>query len=287
MAYRVTIGPESPWDTSVKHVTLGPTMPLGLIAGPCQLESLDHALFLAARMAGTCAAIGMPFVFKASYDKANRTASGGRRGLGIVEGLRVLEEVRKQIGVPTTTDVHDAADVQTVAGVVDLVQIPAMLSRQTDLLTAAGTHARAVNVKKGQGAAPGDMVHAVDKLVLGGLKSTPLLTERGTSFGYGRLVNDMRGLSIMAGAGVVVFDATHSVQLPAGIGHASGGERWHVPALARAAVATGFLGAVFLEVHDNPDSAPSDGPCMLHLEDLGELLITLSHIDSVVKRAHL
>lgn len=265
-------------------VTFGNNLPFVLIAGPCQLENRDHALRLADDIATACRMHDVPFVFKSSYDKANRTSGASPRGVGIDEGLDILEDVRDAIGCPVTTDVHTEHEARVAGLVVDMVQIPALLSRQTDLLQAAGKHARAVNIKKGQFMAPEDMAHAAAKVVSAGC-SNVLLTERGTTFGYGRLVNDMRSLVVMPEEAFglpAVFDATHSVQLPSSESGASGGQREFIAPLARAAIAVG-ISALFAEVHEDPDSAPSDGPCMLPLSELPRLLSELVAIDRAVK----
>lgn len=253
-----------------------------LLAGPCQLESLDHARMLAENIGGTCADLGVPFVFKASYDKANRTSLTGKRGLGIEKGLEVLNTIREEFGCPVVTDVHDIPQVQRAAEVVDILQIPAFLCRQTDLLLAAGETGKVVNIKKGQFLAPWDMPNVADKVASTGNQNI-MLCERGTTFGYNTLVSDLRGLPTMAETGYpVVFDATHSVQQPGGKGGSSGGQREMVPVVARAAVAVG-VGALFMEVHEDPDNAPSDGPNMVRLQDLRGVLSTLVALDQVVK----
>lgn len=255
----------------VGGVRFGSGQPMGWILGPCVIESRDLTLRIAEqlRRIATNEAIGV--VFKASFDKANRTSGRSFRGLGIEEGLRVLETVRREWGFPVTTDVHESGQVAAVAEVVDLVQIPAFLARQTDLLLAAGRSGRPVNVKKAQFMAPWDMKHVVAKLETVGNRRV-LLTERGTTFGYGQLVNDMRSLVWMGECGrPVIFDATHSVQQPSGLGDRTGGERRMIPVLARAAVAAGCDG-LFLETHPDPDHAPSDGPNMWPLADLAGLI---------------
>lgn len=270
------------WDhRRVQPVKIGGAGPLAIIAGPCQIESYDHAMRHAESIARTCRTLDMPFVYKSSYDKANRTALDAPRGVGEVEGLRILEAVRRQIGVPVTTDVHSAEEAYTASMVVDLIQVPAMLFRQTDLLVACGKNAQSVNIKKGPGARAEDMGFALHKVVVSGCDSV-LLTERGSTFGYGDLVVDMRNLLVMSKLAPVCFDATHSVQRR-GDGASTMGDREHVPGLARAAVAAG-VDAVFLEVHEDPDSAPSDGASMLRLEDLGPLLYSLIRLDDVRRR---
>jgi len=265
---------------SIGDITVSNTAPFTLIAGPCQLESLDHARMLATRIAN--AADGMPWVFKASYDKANRSSLKGKRGLGMDEGLTILSKIRDEFGVPTLTDIHTAEQCAPVAQAVDILQIPAFLSRQTDLLLAAGETGAAINVKKGQFLAPWDMENVAAKIASTG-NTRIMLCERGASFGYNMLVSDMRSLPIMAQTGYpVVFDATHSVQLPGGQGTSSGGQREFVPPLARAAVAVG-VAAVFIETHEAPDTAPSDGPNMVPVDQLADLLSVLRKIDGVVK----
>lgn len=263
-------------------VTFGNDRPLTLIAGPCQLETADHALMLAGRLAEICATQGVGFVFKASFDKANRSGIAGARGPGIGPGLAMLGRVRERVGCPTLTDVHDPAQCAAAAEVADVLQIPALLSRQTDLLLAAGRTGAAINVKKGQFMAPADMGNVIGKIESTGNRRI-LLTERGTSFGYNMLVNDMRGLTIMARTGYpVVFDASHSVQLPAALGAASGGQAEFIAPLARAAVAVG-VAAVFIETHEAPARAPSDGPSMLALDRLPALLAQLRAIHGLAR----
>jgi 2-dehydro-3-deoxyphosphooctonate aldolase (KDO 8-P synthase) len=249
----------------------GPGQPLLWILGPCVIESHDLTLSIADELRRMSDALGVPVVFKASFDKANRSSGKTFRGPGLVEGLKTLEAVRRKTGLPVTTDVHETHQARAAGAVVDLIQVPAFLARQTDLLQEAGRTGRAVNVKKGQFMAPGDMANVVRKLEEVGCRRL-LLTERGTTFGYGQLVNDLRALPIMRGLGrPVIFDATHSVQTPAGQGDRSGGDRRMVPVLARAAVAAGCDG-LFLETHPRPDEALSDGPNMLALADLPALV---------------
>lgn len=265
-------------------VTVGADAPLLLIAGPCQLESLEHALMIAETMAQAAKAAGMGYVFKASYDKANRTSLSGERGLGMERGLEILGEVRARIGCPVLTDVHEPAQCAPAAAVVDVLQIPAFLCRQTDLLLAAGETGRAVNVKKGQFLAPWDMKNVAAKLASTGNQRI-MLCERGVSFGYNTLVTDMRALPEMAKTGwPVIFDATHSVQQPGGMGGASGGQREFAPVLARAAVSIGADG-VFIETHEAPERAPSDGPNMIPLDRMPALLATLAAFHALA-RAH-
>jgi len=259
---------------TVGNVAVGPGRPLALIAGPCVMEPGDLTMTIARRLAEICGRLRVPLIFKASFDKANRTSKSGFRGPGMGEGLAVFERVKAETGLPVTTDVHESHQAAPIAEVVDLLQIPAFLARQTDLLEAAAATGRPVNVKKGQFMAPWDMRNVVDKLRGGGCDGV-MLTERGTTFGYGRLVNDFRAIPLMQAAGApVVFDATHSVQLPgAGAGGAAtAGEREMIPYLCRAAVAAG-CDALFLEVHPEPDEALSDGPNALLLEDLEALLV--------------
>ena len=266
----------------IGNLTCGNDLPLTVIAGPCQLESLDHALKIAETVAGACADAGAGYVFKASYDKANRTSLKGRRGVGMEEGLRMLEEVRARIGCPVLTDIHDIAQARAAGAVADVIQIPAFLCRQTDLLLAAGETGAVVNIKKGQFLAPWDMPNVADKVASTG-NDRILLTERGASFGYNTLVTDMRSLPIMARTGYpVVMDATHSVQQPGGQGGSSGGQREFAPVMARAAVAVGVAG-VFIETHEDPDNAPSDGPNMIHLDRMPALIASLMRFDALAK----
>jgi len=262
-----------------QQVVCGGGAPLMLIAGPCQIESLDHALFCAERLKAMAAQAGMGFVYKSSYDKANRTSAGTARGVGIDAGLDILARVKTALDVPVLTDVHSADQCAVAAEVVDVIQIPAFLCRQTDLLVAAAQTGTVVNIKKGQFLAPWDMEHVAAK-VSGAGNNRILLTERGTSFGYNTLVSDMRGLPTMASFGFpVIFDATHSVQQPGGRGGSSGGQREFVPVLARAAVAVGVDG-LFMESHEDPDNAPSDGPNMVPLDEMPQILQKLMQIDS-------
>ena len=268
-------------DVTIGGLTVSNDRPLLVIAGPCQLESLDHAQMIAGTMAEACAAAGAQYVFKASYDKANRTSLKGKRGLGIAEGLKVMEAV-KAMGMPVLTDIHDAEQAVEAAHVVDVIQIPAFLCRQTDLLLAAGKTGAVVNIKKGQFLAPWDMANVAEKVASTG-NARILLTERGASFGYNALVADMRSFPIMAQTGYpVIMDATHSVQAPGGQGGSSGGDRRFAPAMARAAVALGIAG-VFIETHEAPDTAPSDGPNMIHLKDMPALVALLMDIDRLAK----
>jgi 2-dehydro-3-deoxyphosphooctonate aldolase (KDO 8-P synthase) len=255
---------------------------LTVIAGPCQLESLDHARMIATEMARVCDAYGAQFVFKGSYDKANRTSLSGKRGLGMDEGLAIHAAIKAEFGCPVLTDIHSPEQCAPVAEVVDILQIPAFLCRQTDLLLAAGETGAVVNVKKGQFLAPWDMANVVAKIESTGNERI-MLTERGVSFGYNALVADMRSLPEMMKTGYpVVMDATHAVAQPGGLGGSSGGQREFAPVLARAAVAQG-IGAVFLETHEDPDNAPSDGPNMIALSDMDAVMKTLMAIDTIAK----
>ncbi|MEO8419771.1 MAG: 3-deoxy-8-phosphooctulonate synthase [Hyphomicrobium sp.] len=257
--------------------------PLAVFAGPCQMESRAHALEMAAALKEEAARLGFGLVYKSSFDKANRTSLSGKRGIGLEASLPIFAEIRETFGLPIVTDIHDAAQCALLAPYVDVLQIPAFLCRQTDLLIAAARTGCVVKVKKGQFLAPWDMKNVVAKIVASGNPNV-LLTERGSSFGYNTLVTDMRGLPIMAETGCpVIFDATHSVQQPGGQGTSSGGDRRFVPVLARAAVAVGVAG-VFIETHEDPDHAPSDGPNMVPLKDFGVLMAELMAIDAVVKK---
>jgi 2-dehydro-3-deoxyphosphooctonate aldolase (KDO 8-P synthase) len=263
-------------------VRFGNDLPVAFILGPCQMESRSHALMMAAAIRETATLAGVQAVFKASYDKANRTSLSGRRGIGMAAALEVFAEIRETHGMPVLTDVHEAGHCAAVAEVCDILQIPAFLCRQTDLLVAAAQTGRVVNIKKGQFLAPWDMAHVAAK-VTGSGNPDVLLTERGASFGYNTLVTDFRSLPIMAATGApVIFDATHSVQQPGGLGGSSGGQREFVPVLARAAVAVGVAG-VFIETHDDPANAPSDGPNMVPIGELGALLASLAAFDRLRK----
>ncbi|MEX0852090.1 MAG: 3-deoxy-8-phosphooctulonate synthase [Bauldia sp.] len=269
-------------EVQVGAAAFGNHLPLALIAGPCQLETRQHAFDIAGRLKEMTAAAGIGFVYKTSFDKANRTSLGAARGAGLDRALPVFGDLRSELGVAVLTDVHEPWQCAPVAAAVDALQIPALLCRQTDLLVAAARTGKPINVKKGQFLAPWDMANIVAKIVDSGNRDV-LVTERGASFGYNSLVSDMRSLAIMAETGApVIFDATHSVQQPGGLGRASGGDRRFVPVLARAAVAAGVAG-VFIEVHQDPDGAPSDGPSMLYLDRLPALLEVLAAIDRVVK----
>jgi 2-dehydro-3-deoxyphosphooctonate aldolase (KDO 8-P synthase) len=257
--------------------------PFVFIGGPCAIESLDHSLAMCYKIKVICERLGVNHIFKSSFDKANRTSISGRRGVGIDEGLRILEGVRSEFGVPVLTDVHLPDQCAVVSEVVDILQIPAFLCRQTDLLRAAAETGRVINVKKGQFVAPADMANVVEKLKHFGATDI-MLCDRGTCFGYNALVTDFRGIPIMMQTGCpVVFDATHSVQMPSADGASSGGERKFAPILARAAAAVGVAG-IFMEVHDDPDNAPCDGPNMIHIDDLEQILTELMAIDAVSKK---
>jgi 2-dehydro-3-deoxyphosphooctonate aldolase (KDO 8-P synthase) len=274
----------------IGSVTIGGGAPLALIGGPCAIESDKHALMMAERLQRVTASAGVPFIYKSSYDKANRSSVHSYRGPGLVEGLRILQKVKDETGLAVLSDVHDVSEVAPAAAVLDVLQVPAFLCRQTDLIVACARSGRPVNVKKGQFVAPRDMINVVEKVRWAGSEDL-LLTERGTSFGYNNLIVDFRGLPLMRGFGYpVVFDATHSVQLPGGQGDRSGGERQYVQALARAAVAVG-VDALFMEIHEDPDRTLedgrplSDGPNMLRLDDLPRLLDEIRAIAAVPGRA--
>jgi 2-dehydro-3-deoxyphosphooctonate aldolase (KDO 8-P synthase) len=269
-------------EIKIGTVTIGGKAPIALITGPCQLESRDHTMFMAEAIAKACAPTGTGFIFKASYDKANRSSISTQRGVGMHEGLKILAEVRDTFGCPVLTDVHDAAQCAPAGEVVDVIQIPAFLCRQTDLLLAAGKTGRAINVKKGQFLAPWDMGNVAEKIASTGNENI-MLCDRGTSFGYNTLVSDFRGLPIMAQTGYpVVFDATHSVQQPGGQGTTSGGQREFAPVLARAACAVG-VSALFIETHQDPDNAPSDGPNMILVDQMADLIANLRAFDALAK----
>jgi 2-dehydro-3-deoxyphosphooctonate aldolase (KDO 8-P synthase) len=273
--------------TDVRHVTIGPVtlgndLPLALIAGPCALESRGHALETAGALKEITDELGIGFIYKTSFDKANRTSLASSRGVGLEEGLPILAEVRETVGCPVLTDVHTPEQCAPVAEAVDVLQIPAFLCRQTDLLLAAANTGRALNIKKGQFLAPWDMANVVAKVESTNNRNV-LVTERGVSFGYNTLVSDMRALPVLAGLGYpVVFDATHSVQQPGGRGTTTGGERAFVPVLARAAVSVG-VAALFVETHQDPDNAPSDGPNMMRLDAMRDFLETLQEFDRLAK----
>lgn len=272
----------TPKTVSVGALKIANNLPFVLIAGPCQMESRDHALECAAALHEICGKLGIGLIYKSSFDKANRTSIHGARGVGLAGALPVFAEVKEKFGCPVLTDVHEAAHCAAAAEVVDVLQIPAFLCRQTDLLIAAAQTGRAVNVKKGQFLAPWDMKNVAAKLTESGNHNV-MLCDRGTSFGYNTLVTDFRGLPIMAETGFpVIFDATHSVQQPGGQGTSSGGQREFVPVLARAAVAVGVAG-LFIETHPDPDKAPSDGPNMIALKDMPALLADLLAYDALTK----
>lgn len=272
----------TPRTVSVGSIDIANNRPLTLIAGPCAMQSRDHALETAQALVEMTAALGMPLIYKSSFDKANRTSVSAARGIGLAKALEIFADVKARFGCPVITDVHESGQCAPVAEVVDVLQIPAFLCRQTDLLLAAAATGRAVNVKKGQFLAPWDMANVAKKIMSTG-NDKVLLTERGASFGYNTLVSDMRALPILAETGCpVVFDATHSVQQPGGQGTSSGGERRFVPVLARAAVSIG-VAAVFIETHEDPDSAPSDGPNMVPLDKLPALLADLQAFDQLAK----
>ena len=271
-------------DSHVKagNAVFGNDLPLTLIAGPCQMESRDHAFMMAGALKELTEKLGIGLVYKSSFDKANRTSLGGKRGLGLEKSLAVFADIKAELGLPVLTDIHSEAQCAEAADVADILQIPAFLCRQTDLLIAAAKTGRIINVKKGQFLAPWDMKNVVAKITGSG-NSKVMVTERGASFGYNTLVSDFRALPIMAEIGApVIFDATHSVQQPGGQGGSTGGERRFVETLARAAVAVGVAG-VFIETHEDPDNAPSDGPNMVPLKDLGGLLEKLIQFDRVAK----
>lgn len=266
----------------VGNFKIGAGRPLAVIAGPCVIESQESALRHASLLKEAADRAGVPYIFKSSYDKANRSSGSSFRGPGLERGLEILAEVKRKVGVPILTDVHESAQVAAVQQVADVLQIPAFLCRQTDFVLAVANSGKVVNVKKGQFLAPWDIANVVDKILSTG-NDRVLLTERGVSFGYNNLVSDMRSLVWMRELGFpVIFDATHSLQLPGGLGHASGGERKYIPALARAAVAVG-IDALFMEVHENPDQALSDGPNSLPLKDFEKLIGAVKQIDDMVK----
>lgn len=266
----------------VGDIAIGGKNPIAFITGPCQLEGLDHARMMAEKISEACAPTGTQFIFKASYDKANRSSITTQRGLGMDEGLTILSKIRDEFGCPILTDVHDAGQCAPAGEVVDVIQIPAFLCRQTDLLLAAGKTGCAINIKKGQFLAPWDMGNVAEKVASTGNERI-MLCDRGTSFGYNTLVTDFRGLPTMAATGYpVVFDATHSVQQPGGQGVTSGGQREFAPILARAACAVG-VSALFIETHEDPDNAPSDGPNMIPVDQMGDLIANLRAFDALNK----
>jgi 2-dehydro-3-deoxyphosphooctonate aldolase (KDO 8-P synthase) len=267
---------------TVGAAVFGNDLPLALIAGPCQIETLDHALFMAESLCAIADRCKIGLVFKSSFDKANRTSAAAQRGIGLKSAVKIFEAVKSRFGLAVLTDVHESWQCAEIAPVADVLQIPAFLCRQTDLLLAAAATGRVVNVKKGQFLAPWDMQHVVNKLLSGG-NANILLTERGAQFGYNALVSDMRSLPVLRNMGApVIFDATHSVQQPGGLGGASGGDRTMVPVLARAAVAVGVAG-VFIETHQDPDNAPSDGPNMVPVSKLERLIADLQRFDEIAK----
>ena len=267
---------------TVGEVAFANDLPLTLIAGPCQMENREHALMMASSLKTLCAELGVGLIYKSSFDKANRTSGSAERGIGIEKALPIFREIRETLNIPVITDVHTAEQCAAVADAVDMLQIPAFLCRQTDLLLAAGATGRAINVKKGQFLAPWDMANVANKIASTGNQNI-LLCERGASFGYNTLVVDMRSLPIMAQTGYpVVFDATHSVQQPGGQGTSSGGQREFAPVLARAAVAVG-VAAIFAETHEDPDNAPSDGPNMIPLVEMPAFMTRLIRLDRLTK----
>ena len=266
----------------IGDVEIGENQPIAFITGPCQLENRDHAMMMADKISRLCAKNGAQFIFKASYDKANRSSISSARGIGIDEGLRILNDIGREFNCPVITDVHEASQCDAASEAVDILQIPAFLCRQTDLLLAAGKTGKPINVKKGQFMAPWDMWNVAEKIASTGNRDI-LLCERGTSFGYNTLVNDFRGLQTMAETGYpVIFDATHSVQQPSGQGNTSGGERQFVAGLARAACAMGISG-IFIETHQDPDNAPCDGPNMIAIDHMGALMDDLLAFDALRK----
>ena len=271
----------------IRHIPIGPVtigndLPFVLIAGPCQIETREHALWMAESLIKLTTKLGIPFIYKSSYDKANRTSIKGKRGIGLLKALPIFDEIRSELGCPVLTDVHTEEQCEVVSPHVDVLQIPAFLCRQTDMLMAAARTGKVINIKKGQFLAPWDMQNVVEKMDYAENPNI-ILTERGASFGYNTLVTDMRALPIMAETGCpVVFDATHSVQQPGGQGGASGGQRKYVATLARAAVAVGVAG-LFMETHQDPDNAPSDGPCMVPLNDMQRMLSQLKEYDKLCK----
>lgn len=268
---------------TINNLSISNELPLVLIAGPCQIESQNHAIDIAGKIAEISNKFPIKFIYKSSFDKANRTSITGRRGLGLEKSLEVFSMIKKQIGCPILTDIHQVDQAEILSQYVDIIQIPALLSRQTDLIVAAATTGKCVNIKKGQFLAPHDMSNAIDKSISTG-NDRVMITERGTSFGYNTLINDMRGLQIMKNRGYpVIFDATHSVQEPGALHFQSGGQREFIETLARAAVAIGIAG-IFIETHQDPDNAPSDGKCMMPLDSLGDLLERLMEFDTLAKK---
>lgn len=268
---------------NLASIKISNSLPFTLIAGPCQIENLDHSLFMAEKLTKLTTKHNIPFIYKSSFDKANRTSAKSTRGTGLDKGLQILAKVKTEFHCPILTDVHTENQCALVAEVADILQIPAFLCRQTDLLKAAAETKRIVNVKKGQFLAPWDMINVYEKLHTFNAEGI-MLTERGACFGYNTLVSDMRSLAIMAETGSpVIFDATHSVQQPGGFGGSSGGERKYISLLAKAAVSVGVAG-LFMEVHQDPDNAPSDGPCMIRLDNLEPLLVRLKEYDEITKK---
>src|SRR5437016_2421125 len=281
----MTVEPAPNATVAVGPARFGNSLPLMLIAGPCVLESREHALEMASTLKEIAGKVGIGLVYKISFDKANRTSAKSNRGIGLDDALPIFSELREKFGVPILTDVHEPQQCARVAQVVDVLQIPAFLCRQTDLLLAAAATGRVINIKKGQFLAPWDMANVVEKVTSAGNRDV-LVTERGASFGYNTLVSDMRALPVLRDTGApLIFDATHSVQKPGGQGTSSGGQREFVAVLARAAVAVGVAG-VFIETHQDPDKAPSDGPNMIALKDLDALISTLQEFDRVAKSPH-
>ena len=264
------------------NIKIANNLPFTLIAGPCQIETEEHSMMMASQIKAICNKLGINLIYKSSFDKANRSSIGGKRGIGLEKSLAIFARVKKELGLPVLTDIHSAQQCEIIAPHVDILQVPAFLCRQTDLLEAAAQTGKITNIKKGQFLAPWDAENIVKKMDHFGNKKV-LLTERGVSFGYNTLVSDMRSLPIMAKTGCpVIFDATHSVQQPGGLGGASGGQREFVETLASAAVAVGVAG-LFMEVHQDPDNAPSDGPCMVRLDNLEKLLTKLQKLDRIAK----
>ncbi len=269
-------------NIKLNNFEISNTLPFTLIAGPCVLENRDHSLNIAKNINTVCKHLDIKYIFKSSFDKANRSSIESNRGLGLSSSIKIFEEIKKHISCPILTDVHNETQCNEIAPYVDIIQIPAFLCRQTDLLVSAAKTKKIINIKKGQFLSPYDMTNVIDKIQSVGNKKI-MLTERGVSFGYNNLVNDFRSIEIMKKTKYpVIFDATHSVQEPGGLGVKSGGKREFIPALSRAAIATGIAG-LFLEVHENPDNAPSDGANMLKLNNLESLLLKLKKIDEVIK----
>lgn len=269
---------------TINGMNIANHLPFVLIAGPDSLETTAHALFMAKSINKIATDVGVPYIFKASYDKANRTSIKSFRGVGLKKGLQIFSKIKKELKIPVTTDVHSTTEAKEAGIVVDLIQVPALLSRQTDILTAAGSTKKAVNIKKGQFIAPQNAINIIKKVTSTGNENV-LVTERGTSFGYNDVVVDMRGIEIMKRFTYpIVFDSSHTVQFPSSLSDSSGGDRSLIPSLARAAIAVGVAG-IFLEIHNNPNSAPVDGLSSLDLKDLKQLLITLKKIDKIVKQA--